>query len=116
MEKLGVIHKVDQPTDWCTGMVIVPKMNGTVCICCDFTWLNASVRRERHILPSVQHLLGTIKEAQYFTKLDANSGFYQIPLNELSQLLTTFITPFGRYCYCRLPSAYRQLPSTSRRG
>ena len=39
-----------------------------------------------------------------FTKLDANSGYWQAPLDEDSQLLTIFITPFGRYCCTRGPS------------
>ena len=30
MEKLGVISKVTTPTEWCAGMVVVPKPNGTV--------------------------------------------------------------------------------------
>ena len=37
--------------------------------------------------------------AKWFTKLDANRGYWQIPLDEESQLLTTFNTPFGRFCY-----------------
>ena len=40
---------------------------------------------------------------EVFTKLDANSGYWQVPLDEDSQLLTTFITPFGRYCCTRGP-------------
>ena len=31
------------------------------------------------------------------------SGFWQKPLHEESQLLTTFITPFGRFCFTRFP-------------
>ena len=38
-----------------------------------------------------------------FTKLDANSGFWQIPLDEESKLLTTFITTVGHFCFNRLP-------------
>ena len=39
-----------------------------------------------------------------FSKIDANSfGFWQIPLDKQSALLTTFITPFGRYHFNRLP-------------
>ena len=30
MEKLGVISKVDKPTLWCAGMVVVPKTSGDV--------------------------------------------------------------------------------------
>ena len=30
MESLGVISKVDEPTEWCAGMVVVPKKNGTL--------------------------------------------------------------------------------------
>ena len=81
MEELEVIRKVDQPTDWCADMVIAPKANGNICTCCDFTQMNASVRRKRHILPPVQHLLASI-QAQFFTKLDAFIGFHQIPLDE----------------------------------
>ena len=35
MEKLGVISKINSPTDWCAGMVVVPKSNRKVRICVD---------------------------------------------------------------------------------
>ena len=37
------------------------------------------------------------------SKLDAKAGYWAIHLDEDSQLLTTFRTPFGRYCWQRLP-------------
>ena len=110
MEKQGIIQKIDEPTDWCAGMVVVPKPNGSLRICGDFTRLNESIRRERHILPSVEHLLASIQGAKFFSKMDANSGFHQIPLDEASRCLTTFITPLGRYCYCRLPFGISSAP------
>ena len=33
MEELGVISKVSGPTEWCAGMVVVPKASGKVRIC-----------------------------------------------------------------------------------
>ena len=75
MEQLGVIRRVDTPTEWCSGMVFVPKSNNKVCICVDLTKLNKSVCRERHILPSVERTLAQLQGAKFFTKLDANSGF-----------------------------------------
>ena len=115
MEKLGVIAKVQQPTDWCAGMVIVPKRNGTVRICVDLTKLNTSVCRERHILPSVEEILTLLGDAKVFSKLDANSGFWQIKLARESALLTTFITSFGRYCFKRLPFGISSAPGVFQR-
>ena len=44
MERTGVITRVDIPTDWCAGMVVVPKADGRIRICVDLTKLNQSVR------------------------------------------------------------------------
>ena len=78
MEKLGVISKVNQPTDWCAGMVIVPKSDGRVRICIDLTKLNTNVCRERHILPSVEQTLAQLGGATIFSKLKARSHWIQI--------------------------------------
>ena len=57
MESLGVISKVKAPTEWCAGMVVVPKKDGKVRICIDLKPLNASVLRETHPLPKVDDIL-----------------------------------------------------------
>ena len=41
--------------------------------------------------------------ARYFSKLDAKAGYWSVELEEESQQLTTFWTPFGRYYFKRLP-------------
>ena len=105
-----MISKITQPTEWCAGMVVAPKPNGNVRICVDLTRLNNSVRRERHPLPSVDQVLAQLAGAKIFSKLDANSGFWQIPLAEESIPLTTFMTPFGRYCFHRLPFGITSAP------
>ena len=110
MEELGVIKKVEQPTDWCAGIVVVPKSNGSLRICVDLTKLNASVRRERHVLPAVDQIVAQLSDAKVFTKLDANAGFWQIKLAKDSVLYTTFITPFGRFCFQRLPFGITSAP------
>ena len=91
-------------------MVVVPKWNGKVRICVDLTKLNESVKRERHILPSVEQTLAQTGGARYFSKLDANSGYWQIELDPESAKLTTFITPFGRFCFNRLPFGITSAP------
>ena len=103
MESLGVMSKVSEPTSWCAGLVVVPKKSGDVHLCVDLKALNESVMRETHPIPKVEDTLAQLSGAALFTKLDANSGFWQIPLAEESRLLTTFITSFGRYAFNKLP-------------
>jgi len=111
MEALGVICKVDVCTDWCAGMVVVPKNNNKVRICVDLTKLNRSIYyHEQHILPSIEQILAQLKGAKIFSKLDANSDFWQIKLSAQSALLTTFITPMGRFGFNRLPFGITSAP------
>ena len=90
MEKMGVISRISEPTDWCVEMVVVPKANGKVRICVHLTNLNNSMCRERHPLLAVEQTMAQLAEAKIFSKLDANSGFWQITLSQKSIPLTTF--------------------------
>ncbi|XP_056001795.1 uncharacterized protein LOC125656292 [Ostrea edulis] len=40
MESSGVISSVDEPTDWCSGLMVIPKKNNCVRLCIDLTQLN----------------------------------------------------------------------------
>ena len=93
-----VISHVDQPTEWCAPMVVTPKPDGQDRVCADLTMLNEYVQGENQPLPSVDATLGKLPGTKYFTKLDANSGFWQMKLSESSRPLTAFITPWRRYC------------------
>lgn len=76
----------------------------------DFTGLNEFVCREKFNLSSVEQSLGMLAGAKVFSKLDANMGFWQIPLSEKSAKLTTFITPFGRFHFNHLPFGMNSAP------
>ena len=101
MEQLGVIEKIEEPTEWCAGLVVVPKQNGKVRICVNLTKLNENVCRERHPLPAIEQILAQLSGATAFSILDATSGFWQIPLSVESAQLTTFTSPYGQFCYRR---------------
>ena len=103
MLETGVISPVDQPTDWCAPMVMTPKSNGKVRVCVDLSKLNEFVKRENHPLPAVDTTLGRLAGSTVFTKLDINSGFWQIKVAWESRPLTTFITLWGRFCFNVLP-------------
>lgn len=103
MEAAGVIEPVTEPTPWCAPIVPVPKKDGSVRICADLKKLNLAVERERYVLPTLEDVIHKLSGATMFSTLDASSGYWAVPLHEESKLLTTFITPVGRYCFKRLP-------------
>ena len=57
MAELGVIEPIDESTDWCAPIVVVPKSNGDVRICVDLTKLNQAVRREIYQMPKIEKTL-----------------------------------------------------------
>ncbi|GFO00878.1 Pol polyprotein [Plakobranchus ocellatus] len=111
-----VISPVEEPTEWCSGIVVVPKADRfSVRICVDLTSLNKAVLRGVHPLSSVDEDLARLSGSKIFTKLDARSGFWQMPLDQQSRLLTTFLTPFGRFCMNRLPFGISSAPEIFQR-
>ena len=84
-------------------MEIVPKPSGAVRTYVDLKPLNQNVLREYHPFPNVDETLAQLAGAMKFSTLDANSGFWQIPLAKKSRPPTTFITPFGRFQFNKLP-------------
>ncbi|XP_075535080.1 uncharacterized protein LOC142570595 [Dermacentor variabilis] len=110
LESAGVIRRVDKPTPWCSGLVVVRKGDGSYRLCVDFTQLNKVVLLDRHILQTVEQVLGLLGDATVFSKLDATESFHHVKLSKNSQVLTTFIPPYGRYCFCRLPFGITSAP------
>lgn len=98
-QTLGVISPVEEPTQWRA----VPKPSAAVRICAHYCQLNKAVLWEVHPLPKVDATLAQLAGATIFTKMDANCGFWQISLSEESPSLTTFMTPFRRYAFNKLP-------------
>lgn len=103
MEALGVIRKVTRPTSWVNGLVVAAKKDGSLRVCLDPRPLNRVIRRQHYPLPTLMEMATKLKNARFFSKLDARSGFWMIQLDDQSADLCTFGTPFGRYQYLRLP-------------
>ena len=96
MERNGVIKRIKGPTDWVNSLVIVEKPDRSLRICLDPRDLNKAIKREHYQLPKFDEIASRLTGATRFTKLDANKGYWQIPLDEQSSKLTTRNTPYGR--------------------
>nr|WUF06597.1 reverse transcriptase [Angelica bushy stunt virus] len=68
-----------------------------------------------HNLPNKDELLTLIRGKKVFSSLDCKSGFWQVLLDEDSQLLTAFTCPQGHYQWRVLPFGFKQAPSIFQR-
>ena len=102
----GVITEVspNEHTEWCSPGFFVPKPNGKVRLVVDYRDINRFISRPVHPFPSPRDVVkGILPTSKYFMKLDAVQGYYQLPLDEESSYLTTFLMPTGRYRFLRAP-------------
>ena len=91
MEDLGVIRPVDEPTEWCHQFVIDPKSQNQIRIYLDLTKLNERIKREYYEIPSVNETLAKLGgKNKYTSRLDCNSGYWQLVSEEHSQLNATY--------------------------
>lgn len=105
-----IIESVDYPTDWVNNIVIVEKPDKSLRICLDPAQLNECVKLDPYPIPSANELELLLRGKSYFTVLDMKDGFHQVELDHDSSLLTTFITPFGKFKYNKLPFGLRVSP------
>ena len=97
LESQGIISKYDGcdiSLEWLNSVVIVKKPNGSLRICLDPTDLNKDIIR-----PVCNYVVHRLKDAKYFTVFNTSKGFFHIPLDQESKLLTAMLTPFGIYVY-----------------
>ena len=101
--KMGILEKIEEPTQWMSQMAVATKRSGELRICIDPQALNRALVRERYMLPTFEDVLPSLSGAQVFSKLDVADAFWHLELDDESSLLTAMGTPFGRYVWRRLP-------------
>ena len=103
MEQERIILPCPETTGWVHNIVTVVKKDGSLRFCLDPRNLNKYLIRNVHYTASWEDALHSFKNGQYFSTLDAKSGYWTKKLDERSQLLTAFNTPCKKYCFVRLP-------------
>jgi hypothetical protein len=92
------IKEVYHP-EWLANPVLVRKKNNEWRMCVDYTDLNKHYPKDPFGLPRIDVVIDSIAGCELLSFLDCYSGYHQIALNKDDQIKTSFITPFGAYCY-----------------
>jgi hypothetical protein len=83
--------------------VVVPKANGKLRICIDYTSLNKACPKDPFPLPRIDQIMDSTSGCDLLCFLDAYSGFHQIPMSREDKENTAFIIVDGLFCYVSMP-------------
>jgi hypothetical protein len=107
----GFIKEVFHPM-WLANPLQVKKKNGKWRMCVDYTSLNKACPKVPFCLPRIDQIVDSTAGCELLCFLDAYSGYHQIKRKESDQLATSFIMPFGMYCYVTTPFGLRNAGAT----
>ena len=76
-------------------------------MCIDFTDLNKAYPKDNFPLPRIDKIVDDAANSQLMSLLDCFSGYHQIWMRTEDEDKTSFITPFGTYCFVRMPEGLK---------
>jgi hypothetical protein len=98
----GFIEEVHHPV-WLANPVIVPKANGKLRMCIDYTSLNKAYPKDPYPFPCIDQIVDSTSGCDLLSFLDAYTGFHQIQMSREDRKHTAFVTVDGLYCYVVMP-------------
>ncbi|KAF9760655.1 Transposon Tf2-9 polyprotein [Nosema granulosis] len=106
--KLGVIK--ESKSEYASPAFPISKKNGDLRLVIDYRELNKVTVKLGYPFPSIQYSLMELKGSRFFSQLDLNMGYYQIPIAEEDTHKTSFVLPFGQYEFLRMPFGLTNAP------
>jgi hypothetical protein len=105
------IEPVAYPT-WLANVVMVQKKSDKWRMCIDFTSLNKACPKDNFPLPRIDKIVDSAVGRKVMSLPDCFSGYHQIYMKEEDKASTSFITPFGMYCFVKMPEGLKNVGST----
>ena len=99
-------------SNWLANPVLVKKKTRKWRMCVDYTGLNKACPKDPFPLPRIDQIVDSTSGCETLCFLDAYSGYHQIAMKESDQLATSFITPFGSFCYVSMPFGLKNTEAT----
>ena len=81
LERNGILKKVNN-SEWAAPIVPVPKRDGQIRLCGDYTaTVNQSLEVDQYPLPKPDDLVASLAGGQKFSKLDLSQAYQQMQLD-----------------------------------
>ena len=85
-------------------------------MCVDYTDLNKYCPKDPFGLPCIDKVIDSTAGCELLYFLECYSGYHQISLKEEDYIKTSFITPFGAYCYTTMFFGLKNVGATYQRA
>ena len=110
----GFIKEVKYP-EWLANVVVVLKKGGKWRVCVDYTDLKEAFPKDSFPLPRIDYIVDASTEHKILLFLNSFSRYHQIHMHPSEVEKTTFITPYGLYCYDVMPFSLKNEGTTYQR-
>ena len=80
---------------WSSPVVLVKKKDGNTRFCVDYRQLNSVTKKDNYPLPRIDDALDRLNGAKYFSSMDCDQAYYQVPVSKEDKEKTAFITLMG---------------------
>jgi hypothetical protein len=108
---VGFIKEVYHP-EWLANPVLVREKNNEWRMCDDYIDLNKHCPKDPFGLPHIDKVIDSTTGCELLSFLDCYSGYHQISLRDEDQIKTSFIMPFGAYCYMIMSFGFKNAGAT----
>ncbi|KAG0420484.1 Retrovirus-related Pol polyprotein from transposon 17.6 [Dictyocoela roeselum] len=102
----------EQDTSYIYPAFIIKKKNGKLRLVVDYRYLNSITKKVHKFTPNMFELLGKLKEFKFYSCIDLNQGYYQIPIENKDTEKTGFRILNRTFVFHRMPFRLSNAPST----
>ena len=97
---------------YASPVVMVKKPDGSTRVCIDYRKLNSVTVFDPEPMPTAEEIFAKLAGDRYFSKFDLRKGYWQVPVNEEDQDLTTFVCHRGLFRFRVMSFGLVNAPAT----
>ncbi len=106
----SIVNMHANPVGVASYIVLVPKPDGTLRICINFSKINKVLLKAHHPLPCCADMLNKIARFSHYAKIDLKNGFYNFDVAESAKWLTSTIAPLHAFTWNKIPQGLAPVP------